>query len=411
VIDPHSTSTSRILRSDVVLSFLGHPKAAAASPASPSAPAAKRAKPGDTAAAETITPELSIVLDALGGVLRTYGQHAFDTDRQTGDETRSLVKRWLMHVTAGAPSPVTDDERPAGGLLVRDWNAMQRFFSSARRDESTYVERTHKNLRESIWAFVGGLHQLVVEENEEGKVVQDHISRIRAAVAGQDTEQLKRDTLAAVSAMEKLTEARRERQRKQFSMLGEKLKELGRELEDARRENAVDGLTRLPNRKAFDDYITRCIELHSLMGRPACLLLIDIDNFKSINDTFGHPVGDDALRQVTRALSRTILRKMDFVCRLGGDEFAVILQETDGDGGRMLGEKLRRTLDEVLASRGENEPALECTISVGVAELELGQDALAWMSRADEALYEAKRAGRNQIAIRPTLAAPLPKAS
>jgi len=96
---------------------------------------------------------------------------------------------------------------------------------------------------------------------------------------------------------------------------------------------------------------------------------------------------------------------------LGGDEFAVILQETDGDGGRMLGEKLRRTLDEVLASRGENEPALECTISVGVAELELGQDALAWMSRADEALYEAKRAGRNQIAIRPTVAAPLPKAS
>jgi diguanylate cyclase (GGDEF)-like protein len=229
-------------------------------------------------------------------------------------------------------------------------------------------------------------------------------------VANQDTTDLKRETMAAVSAMEALTHSRRERQREQFSMLADKLKDLGRELEDARRESALDALTGLPNRRTFDAYVTRSIELHSLMGRPASLLIIDVDNFKVINDTFGHSVGDDALRQVTRSLSRTILRKVDFVCRMGGDEFAVILQETDGTDAVALGDKLRRSLGDVLAAQRDCEPVLDYTISVGVAELKLGDDAIAWVNRADRALYEAKRLGRDQIVIqaecsKPTLVA------
>ena len=239
---------------------------------------------------------------------------------------------------------LVEDERSGGQPGRRGLEAgLLRFFGTTRRDEAAYVNRAQNNLRESIWAFVSGLHQLVVEEHEEDKIVQDHISRVRAAVTSQDTGQLKRETMAAVSAMESLMESRRERQREQFSQLAGQLKDLGRELEDARKESALDGLTRLPNRKAFDDYITRSVELHSLMGRSASLLMVDDDNLKVINDTNGHTVGDDALRQVTRALSRTILRKVDFVCRLGGDEFAVILQETDARDALALGEKLRRS--------------------------------------------------------------------
>ena len=89
---------------------------------------------------------------------------------------------------------------------------------------------------------------------------------------------------------------------------------------------------------------------------------------------------------------------MDFVCRLGGDEFAVIVQETGIDGAKSLGEKLRRSLAEVLASRKGIEPMPEYTISVGVAELEFGDNALSWTNRADQALYDAKRLGRNQVA-------------
>ena len=191
--------------------------------------------------------------------------------------------------------------------------------------------------------------------------------------------------------------ARRDRQRQQFTVLAEKLKSIGRELEDARRESALDALTNLPNRRSFDDYITRSIELHSLLGQPACLLMVDVDNFKQINDTFGHPIGDEALRMVARALARTFLRRVDFVCRYGGDEFVVILQETEHQGALALGEKLRRTMASVLESPRESEARLEFTLSIGISELQLGDDAMSWTQRADTALYAAKHNGRDQV--------------
>ncbi|MFN8574398.1 MAG: GGDEF domain-containing protein [Gemmatimonadaceae bacterium] len=345
-----------------------------------------------------MSPETSLVLDTLGAVLQLYGKHAFDTDTAGAADTRNLVHAWMLHATMGATRPGSSEERPAGGVLYRDWKGLVQYFGGTRRDEAAYVTRALGDFRDSIWAFVSALHQLVLEEQEEGRIATEHFTRVKAAVTSNSTEQLKRETIAAISVMENLMVARRERQQRQFTVLADKLKSLGRELEDARRESALDPLTRLPNRRSFDDYITRSIELHSLLGQPACLMMVDVDNFKQINDAFGHPVGDEALRQVARALSRTFLRRVDYVCRYGGDEFAVILQETSHDGATALGEKLRRAMREVLAAQQGSEPKLECTLSVGIAELQLGDDAMSWTQRADAALYTAKRAGRDQVA-------------
>jgi diguanylate cyclase (GGDEF)-like protein len=210
--------------------------------------------------------------------------------------------------------------------------------------------------------------------------------------------------------MEQLMAHRKERQREQFAVLADKLKNLGRELEDARRESALDPLTGLANRKAFDEYITRSIELHSLLGQPASLMMIDVDNFKSINDTYGHTAGDTALRQIANVLSKTFLRRVDFVCRYGGDEFAVILQETKLANAQLLAERLRRQVQElrpieVLPVEGSEkeeddsaDPASpQITLSIGVAELTIGDNAVTWIKRSDSALYQSKRAGRDTV--------------
>jgi len=344
-----------------------------------------------------MSPEASIVLDSVGVLLQLYGKYAFDTDTSSAAEARATSHSWMLHATMGAPRPGATDSRPAGGVLYRDWKGLTQYFGGARRDESEYVGRALGDLRDSVWAFVSALHQLVLEEHEEGRIATEHFARVKAAVAGNSTEQLKRETVAAISVMENLMIARRDRQRQQFTVLAEKLKSIGRELEDARRESALDSLTQLPNRRAFDDYITRSIELHSLLGQPATLLMIDVDNFKHINDTFGHPIGDEALRQVGRALARTFLRRVDFVCRFGGDEFGVILQETGHEGALALAEKLRRAMSDVLAAQPDAEPRLDYTLSIGIAELQLGDDATSWTQRADAALYSAKRAGRDQV--------------
>jgi diguanylate cyclase len=345
------------------------------------------------------SPETAVVLDSLGALLRIYGRHVFDTDVASADKTRTRVEEWRMHVTTGALSPHASTESATGGILDRDWNGLLVFFAGLRQDEREYVVRGVSDLRESLWTLVSTLHRAVLDEHEEDRIATDSLSRVRAAVADGTTEELKRESLAAVAMMESLMQHRKERQRLQFTVLAEKRKRIGRDLEDARRESALDGLTRLPNRRAFDEYVSHSIELHTLLGKPACLMMVDVDNFKQINDTRGHPAGDEALRRVARTLSRTFLRRVDFVCRYGGDEFAVILQETAIDDAFPLGEKLRRGMREVLGQQQAGEPLLDFTLSVGVAELTLGDDALAWTQRADQALYQAKHGGKDQVAL------------
>ncbi len=393
-----------------VLSFFGGKPSRSSSPATPAAQPA--APPPDDKSA--ISKETGLVLDALGTLLQHYGKYAFDTDARTGDDIRKLAHGWMLHATMGAPRPGNPEDRPSAGVFYRDWKGLSQFMGETRRDESKYVVRALDDMRSVVWSFVAAIHQVVVEEQEEARITGDHLGRMRVAVESNSTDLIKREALAVVSVIEQLMNTRKERQQEQFAVLADKLKHLGRELEDARRESAVDPLTGLANRKAFDEYITRSIELHSLLGQPASLMMIDVDNFKSINDTYGHTAGDTALRQIANVLSKTFLRRVDFVCRYGGDEFAVVLQETRLTNAQLLAERLRRQVQElrpietlpidadgnpILDESGEAPPPPQLTLSIGVAELTIGDNSTAWIKRADTALYQSKRAGRDTVSV------------
>ncbi len=365
------------------------------------APSAAKAPPAEPPREDknAVSRETGIVLDALSSVLQYYGKFAFDTDAHAGDELRRLMHGWMLHASMGAPRPNHEEDKPSAGVFYRDWKGLVQFFGEKRREESKYAVSALEDLRSVVWAFVGAVHQVVVEEQEETRIAGDHLHRMRVAVESNSTDLIKREALAVVSVMEQLAVHRKERQREQFAVLADKLKKLGRELEDARRESALDPLTGLANRKAFDEYITRSIELHSLLGQPACLMMIDVDHFKEINDGFGHTVGDTVLRQISNILSKTFLRRVDFVCRYGGDEFSVILQETKLENAQLLAERLRRQVQDVriLENPPEGTEPPKATLSIGVAELTVGDDAVDWIKRADGALYHAKRAGRDQV--------------
>ena len=160
----------------------------------------------------------------------------------------------------------------------------------------------------------------------------------------------------------------------------------------------TDKLTGIPNRHAFDEVARRYFELAKREGKPLALLLIDIDRFKRINDAFGHHVGDDVLRQVAQTISRQI-RASDFAARYGGEEFVVLLPNCDLDHAQRKGERIRQAVAGISFVQGP------VTVSVGVAQVEPAKEGLeAAIARADAALYEAKRSGRNRVAV----AAPLP---
>jgi diguanylate cyclase (GGDEF)-like protein len=167
------------------------------------------------------------------------------------------------------------------------------------------------------------------------------------------------------------------------------------EILDAERTRATimschDPLTGVANRRAFDAFLLEAFNRARRYHRPLSLLTIDVDEFKSYNDTFGHPAGDAVLTAVA-AVFIGVARDTDLVARIGGEEFAIVLPETVASGARALAERVREKVTEIALHR-------PVTVSIGVATLASGTaTAAALQEQSDSALYIAKRAGRNQV--------------
>jgi diguanylate cyclase (GGDEF)-like protein/hemerythrin-like metal-binding protein len=155
----------------------------------------------------------------------------------------------------------------------------------------------------------------------------------------------------------------------------------------------TDRLTGVGNRRAFDQLTELEASLAKRYGVPVSIIMLDVDHFKRINDTYGHAVGDTVLIGITRRISAR-LRDTDSIARWGGEEFAVITPCTPISGAEVLADAMRRVVaDEPFGIVGR------VTISLGVAQLSLQETAAQWVSRADRVMYEAKRSGRNCVRL------------
>ena len=155
---------------------------------------------------------------------------------------------------------------------------------------------------------------------------------------------------------------------------------------------ALDALTGLKNRRAFEERLHEEISRARRSKESFALLLLDIDHFKNFNDSFGHPRGDDVLKDVARLLSRGV-RDADLIARYGGEEFAIILPDTDRDGAKLMGERLRVAIEE---NAWDVRPI---TASVGAAAWTDGASPESLIDQADRALYRSKQAGRNIVTL------------
>jgi diguanylate cyclase len=175
------------------------------------------------------------------------------------------------------------------------------------------------------------------------------------------------------------------------------IESLQRDLEDVRREALLDPLTKIYNRKAFDEGISRHLREAMETNEPLCLLLIDIDQFKRFNDTWGHQTGDQVLRLVAMTLKSNI-KGQDMAARYGGEEFAAILPATDLDGAVAVADNVRRAVQaKELLKRSTNEKLGRVTASFGVALHRTGDTVSSLIERADRCLYAAKHRGRNMV--------------
>jgi two-component system chemotaxis family response regulator WspR len=178
-----------------------------------------------------------------------------------------------------------------------------------------------------------------------------------------------------------------------------KLMETNAELQ---RLTNVDGLTGLSNRRYFNEYIAGQWKLAIREHSSFSLLMIDVDNFKRYNDSYGHLAGDEVLKSVATAMQKSFLRPTDLLARFGGEEFVVILPATPPDAVRSLGEKVRRNVETLHIPHSGSTVGAYLTISVGGAATIPKKDEsfLALIATADAALYEAKGSGKNRVVIR-----------
>jgi diguanylate cyclase (GGDEF)-like protein len=157
----------------------------------------------------------------------------------------------------------------------------------------------------------------------------------------------------------------------------------------------TDGLTGLTNHRTFQERFAQLLERSARHNHRAAMLLLDIDHFKKVNDTYGHPIGDEVLRQVAQVLAKAV-RVIDIPARYGGEEFAIVLESTDLDGALALAERIREDVGrlEVPTDKG----VLVVTTSIGVAAFpDDATEQPALIERADMALYHAKQGGRNRV--------------
>jgi diguanylate cyclase len=177
----------------------------------------------------------------------------------------------------------------------------------------------------------------------------------------------------------------------------ETIRELRENLEDVRREALTDGLTGVSNRKYFDTMLREMAKQAMETGEPMSLLMLDVDHFKRFNDNFGHQMGDQVLKLVARTLTQCV-KGRDVVARYGGEEFSVILPSTQLANAVTVAEQIRNTIaNKKIVKKSTGEDLGRITLSIGVALFDYGERLGELVARSDEALYMAKRTGRNKV--------------
>lgn len=251
------------------------------------------------------------------------------------------------------------------------------------------------------------LQQILQKSQQQEKRLADIVERLSSTLirvaSGDFSAQVERDFVGdppdvlaylvnnTVVELGTLVTASRRRAEEDVHRLEELVRERTRELD---RLATTDMLTQAHNRRRMDELGLQEIERARRYHQPLCLALLDLDHFKLINDTFGHIMGDEVLRRIAETV-RGRVRVLDHVGRYGGEEFVVLAPNTPIAGGIKLGESVREAVGDIQLNDGEIR--IHVTVSVGVAQWQENETMGDLFRRADSALYQAKKEGRNRV--------------
>lgn len=330
---------------------------------------------------------LRLALQKMGGQPAAFTPHAYAV--------------WYEHL-AGINSPLSEAMGKVLNGEAKLSNELAQVFFEA------YVaagnEEAQKVFRQNVHRVLDNLAQFTEATGQE----TDRFSADLQKYGETLTRNLDEPTLKNV-----ISEISRDTRsmRKSVSSLQGKLEEsksevekLQRELQNARSEALVDPMTQVLNRRGFDARMKKLAASPELIGKRVSFLMLDIDFFKKVNDSYGHLFGDRVICGIAAALTAQV-KGQDSVARFGGEEFAVVLPDTPVTGAYAVAERIRLRIEQSKIRRLDNQEFVGgVTISIGVADCAIDGDFAAAIARADEALYASKKAGRNRTTVCPEAA-------
>ena len=264
--------------------------------------------------------------------------------------------------------------------------------------QRSYVMDREKELRDIIDLLTRAIANLNVENRDFYQRVYDQGEKMIEISALDDIKKIKNALKIEVDQMWNIVNLKKEQEKRQIELLAGQVHSLQHELVKAQEQSMTDGLTGIYNRRALDDYLDG--RIHRNLGRTEdfCLLMIDIDDFKRINDKHGHLIGDRVLVALTQKC-RGNIRNEDYLARYGGEEFTIVLEGAAFRNALKKARQICTTISAVRYATNENQSDdyLCMTVSIGVTQYKKGDTVYDLIARADQALLEAKRKGKNCV--------------
>jgi diguanylate cyclase len=348
-------------------------------------------RPIELGLARPLDRALGPIVWLVDQLLEMIAGQAADSQTLNTSAFRQRVQRFREDLRTEVQGEAADQLTQDCALTCRD------FFRRA----ATFDAERETEIKGLIDTLTTAIDKLAGEAVSVNKQLTGHTDRFHRLVDVEDIRDLKRRISQEVTALNRFVAEKQEREEAYYSTLTKRIEVLQARLAESEEAAALDPLTQIPNRGTFDRTLRRWLARSPQAQPPFVLALFDIDDFKRVNDTYGHVVGDRVLLAAGRTLSSQ-LRPDDMVARYGGEEFGLLMA---GTTLRQAEPRLQTVLASIASAVYEFEregrsEQLAYTMSAGAAEVAAGDTAESIVKRADEGLYEAKRRGKNCVVCR-----------
>ena len=289
-------------------------------------------------------------------------------------------------------------EHTTSKKILSDFNKQKTVIATFIDDQKHYLGEREGELRNIIDLLTRAMVSVDSENDRYHHRILEQGEKMEQLTRLDDIRKIKSALEKEVATLRETVRNKQVNEQARIENLSSQVKTLRNELEQVKEDSLRDGLTGTYNRRAFDDHIQSLVERNLLHRHDFAVLMLDIDDFKAVNDTYGHPVGDRVLLAMANTFGQMV-RSDDFLARYGGEEFVILLPGASRRNAVKKAKQICKTIHKTRYTLDEDDsqPPLALSVSVGVTAFEKGDTAPSVLERADQALYRAKQSGKNCV--------------